>query len=342
MIPSSKPEKETLGQELRRLREQRGWTLEAAAQITKIKAEQLHDLEADNYENFPSAAYVRGFVRIYARALGLDDRKVLAKLEGRIEDEEGDLASLPPLESMPPVTKVRQPTMRRIGSQIIGLTVITIIIGIVFVLWRIGSNFKSYPTGPQVAEVPRALPVSEENSTNLPKKRNEKKKTKTPSNIPRAEVVRPKLQEPNIPRAVVIPPSSPPPSSPTVIEPITEPVTVTQAAAAEVVAREIEAEVGPAVTETNQLEAPRAAVVEKPKVSLQLQATDEVWLRVIVNGNERRPAYDGVMAPGQSGAWQGERFYIVARPASALVVTVNGQSRGQLSQSSARQEFTLP
>ena len=324
MIPGSRSEKETLGQELRRLREQRGWTLEAAAQITKIKAEQLHDLEADNYDNFPSVAYVRGFVRIYARALGLDDRKVLAKLEGRFDEEE-DFASLPPLEAMPPVTKVRQPVMRRIGSQIIGLTVIAIIVGIVFVLWRIGNNFKSYPTGPQVAEVPRALPVRKESeltSESAPKKKAKKKIVS--SNIPRAEVITPKPQEPVIPKAEVITPA----------EPIVKPATTV---VEEVVA---EREVGP-INETNQLEAPRAEVVQ-PAISLQLKATEEVWLRVIMNGNEAHPAYDGIMAPGQSGSWQGQRFYIVARPASALWLTIDGQSRGQLSQSSTRQEFTFP
>ena len=336
MISSSKSEKETLGQELRRLREQRGWTLEAAAQITKIKAEQLHDLEADNYDNFHSTAYVRGFVRIYARALGLDDRKVLAKLEGRIEDEEGDLANLPPLESMPPVTKVRQPTMRRIGSQIIGLTVITVIIGIVFVLWRIGSNFKGYPTGPQVAEVPRALPVREDIPIREPSKKSSHKKSIAPPNIPRATVVKPKPLEPVIPRAEVI-------QSPSLPPPVVNPVAVAQVPVAEVVSSsEVRAEIEPVATETNQLEAPRAEVVVKPQASLQLQATDEVWVRVIVNGDESRPAYDGVMAPGQNGVWQGERFYIVARPASALMATVNGQALGQLSQSSARQEFTFP
>ncbi|MBX7157744.1 MAG: DUF4115 domain-containing protein [Verrucomicrobiae bacterium] len=327
----SKPVQESLGQELRRLREQRGWTLEAAAQITKIKPEQLHDLEADNYDNFPSAAYVRGFVRIYARALGLDDHKVIAKLEGRIDEEEAELAHVPPLEAMPPVTKVRQPTLQRIGGQIIGLMAILIVIGIIFVLWRIGRNFKEYPTDnnnhylTQTNVVPRAVPLNETTPVAIKKKN---KKNKSEANIPRAEVVTPPASEPPIPRAeVVVRNETPPP-----VEPLPEP----QAPSAQPITQEV----GPA-NETNQLEAPRAEVV-KPTTTLQLQATDEVWLRVIVNGNESRPVYDGVMAPGQSGSWQGERFFIVARPASALLLTINGQSRGQLSQSASRQEFTLP
>ncbi|MEZ5405905.1 MAG: DUF4115 domain-containing protein [Verrucomicrobiia bacterium] len=330
----SKPVQESLGQELRRLREQRGWTLEAAAQITKIKPEQLHDLEADNYDNFPSAAYVRGFVRIYARALGLDDHKVIAKLEGRIDEEEAEIAHVPPLEAMPPVTKVRQPTMQRIGGQIIGLMAILIVIGIIFVLWRIGRNFKEYPTDnnnhylTQTNAVPRAVPLYETNTTTVVKKKN--KKNKPEPNIPRAEVITQPAAEPPIPRAEVIVHNETPPP----VEPLPEP----QAPPTQPIAQEVE--VGPA-NETNQLEAPRAEVV-KPTTSLQLQATDEVWLRVIVNGNENRPVYDGVMAPGQSGSWQGERFFIVARPASALLLTINGQSRGQLSQSASRQEFTLP
>ena len=71
-VPTSAQRKTpTLGQELKRLREERGWTLEQAAKVTRIRVEHLHLLERDYYEKFPNTRYVCGLLRIYFRALGL-------------------------------------------------------------------------------------------------------------------------------------------------------------------------------------------------------------------------------------------------------------------------------
>jgi len=77
-----------VGKQLQEAREARNWTPELAARETKIKVDRLHDLEADDYSHFTSPTYARGFVRTYARALGLDEYKILRQLDNKLPDDD--------------------------------------------------------------------------------------------------------------------------------------------------------------------------------------------------------------------------------------------------------------
>ncbi len=60
------------GLRLKTAREQRKLTLQDVARATRIRPDQLHDLENDDYGNFPSPAYARSFLTLYARHLSVD------------------------------------------------------------------------------------------------------------------------------------------------------------------------------------------------------------------------------------------------------------------------------
>jgi cytoskeleton protein RodZ len=62
----------SLGQTLRAAREGKRWDIARAERETRIRARYLAALEAGDYADLPEAVYTRGFVRIYARYLGLD------------------------------------------------------------------------------------------------------------------------------------------------------------------------------------------------------------------------------------------------------------------------------
>ncbi|MCK9261083.1 MAG: DUF4115 domain-containing protein [Azoarcus sp.] len=66
------------GTMLRQAREGRGESLEEVAQALKLSMRQLVAIESGHYESLPGPAFVRGFVRNYARHLGLDPEAVLA------------------------------------------------------------------------------------------------------------------------------------------------------------------------------------------------------------------------------------------------------------------------
>ena len=63
---------DTLGVELRAARESRDLSLEQVEKQTRIRIHYLAALEADEYTELPSAVQARGFLRNYARFLGLD------------------------------------------------------------------------------------------------------------------------------------------------------------------------------------------------------------------------------------------------------------------------------
>lgn len=77
-----------VGAHLRRERELRAISIEEVAQTTRIPLKTLRAVEADDFEALPGEVFVRGFLRAYAKALGLDPAPILARYdEGRQEDE---------------------------------------------------------------------------------------------------------------------------------------------------------------------------------------------------------------------------------------------------------------
>ncbi len=63
---------ETIGEFLRRVREQKGVSLEKIVKITKIRETYLRAIEENNKSTLPGEAYYRAFLRSYASCLGLD------------------------------------------------------------------------------------------------------------------------------------------------------------------------------------------------------------------------------------------------------------------------------
>ena len=66
-----------LGALLRSERENRGLSHEQLAQITRLRKRFLEALENEEWENLPPSVFVKGFIRSYAKALGLDEGKLL-------------------------------------------------------------------------------------------------------------------------------------------------------------------------------------------------------------------------------------------------------------------------
>ena len=99
----------TVGKQLQEARLAKNWTPEMAARETKIQVARVKDLEADDYTHFNNATYARGFVRTYARALGLDEYQILRQLDNKLPDDDsanivtvdGGVAYLPET-AMPP------------------------------------------------------------------------------------------------------------------------------------------------------------------------------------------------------------------------------------------------
>ncbi|MBI1941648.1 MAG: helix-turn-helix domain-containing protein, partial [Acidobacteria bacterium] len=71
----------TFGENLRREREMRGVTLQEISAATKISSRFLEALEGEEFSKLPGGIFTRGFIRAYAKYLGLDEEHVLAEYQ---------------------------------------------------------------------------------------------------------------------------------------------------------------------------------------------------------------------------------------------------------------------
>jgi cytoskeletal protein RodZ len=68
---------ESLGDYLKQARKKKGLSLEKVASQTRIQEHHLQALEAEDFGNLPAKVFAKGFVRSYAKALGLDEEEAL-------------------------------------------------------------------------------------------------------------------------------------------------------------------------------------------------------------------------------------------------------------------------
>ena len=65
------------GERLQREREMRGITLEEIAKATRIGTRSLRALEQEDFGKLPGGIFNKGFVRAYARYLGIDEEQAV-------------------------------------------------------------------------------------------------------------------------------------------------------------------------------------------------------------------------------------------------------------------------
>jgi cytoskeletal protein RodZ len=81
--PSSGETANTVGELLKSKREKKKLSLEEVNKHTKLSVDVLQSIEQDDFGSFESEIYLKGFLRNYAKYLGLDVDYVLQLLEGQ-------------------------------------------------------------------------------------------------------------------------------------------------------------------------------------------------------------------------------------------------------------------
>lgn len=76
-----------VGERLYEERIKRGYTLEEVSKATKIRPSFLLAIEKGEYKKLPSGTYAHGFVRNYARFLGLPEHEILALFKREYAEE---------------------------------------------------------------------------------------------------------------------------------------------------------------------------------------------------------------------------------------------------------------
>jgi cytoskeletal protein RodZ len=170
--PSSHSELALFGEELRREREIRGISLKEIADATKISKRFLEAIERNDHKTLPAPVFTRGFIREYARYLGLQTEDMVNRYnyaaagDDRIEHSahlDRLIAASVPQE--PPPLKPKQgipPAYKRIDRNV--YLVVALIAALVIVSWwaihhkreaRIEADARLDPR-PQVTSAPKA------------------------------------------------------------------------------------------------------------------------------------------------------------------------------------------
>lgn len=70
---------ETVGEYLKRIREEQGLSIEQMTGKTRISPTFIRALEENRLDQFPGEVFARGFVRVYGSCLGLDDEETMTR-----------------------------------------------------------------------------------------------------------------------------------------------------------------------------------------------------------------------------------------------------------------------
>ena len=74
------------GEDLKKIRDELGISLEEISEIVKVRMVFLHAIEDDQFEKTPSKIFLKGFLRAYAQCIGLDADTVASRYLKRMHD----------------------------------------------------------------------------------------------------------------------------------------------------------------------------------------------------------------------------------------------------------------
>lgn len=291
---------QSLGKWLRQAREAQRLSLADVEEVTRIRQKYLAALEAGRWEEMPNEVVGRGFLRNYARFLGLDPQEALDRLRGREPSPPSEPAA-PSLErerpSEPvrppevPVTEVRPadyelleeelfeprrvPWLKWLGQALV-----------VLVLLAVGFGSWAYWNNPYLLASVGLLPPTP---------------TPTPTSTlsPTPQVIR-ITATPTPTHTPTITPTS---TATATLRPTRTPTPT------------------PTVTPT---------IRPTPAEGLEVfvHVTDRCWMEVYADGQE---AFVGLIEPGEDQAWQAqERIQMTIGNAGGAEITVNGERLGFL------------
>jgi cytoskeleton protein RodZ len=153
----------SFGNWLRQQREIRNITLREISDNTKIGMRYLEALEEDRFEVLPAPIFAKGFLREYAKYVGLDPDEVVnfyltAEQRHRAERGGDDVSGVLPI---PPGGTVKPARPLPIGWLLAALGAFTLLLVVFAVVWVVKRNRADRPPEqPQAEATPGLMPVA--------------------------------------------------------------------------------------------------------------------------------------------------------------------------------------
>ncbi|HXG93330.1 MAG TPA: RodZ domain-containing protein [Blastocatellia bacterium] len=172
----------TLGEELKRRREERGITLNDISESTRIGTRFLKAIETDNFSILPGGIFTRSFIRAYAREVGMNEDEAVALYQQQITGQpaqatqpaqpvtETRRAPKPAPPSVEPRPRRPEPVMiRQSGPRVSWPTIIIaggialfIVIVVVALVKQLNKGSETEQSAPPVAQKAAPQPANNE------------------------------------------------------------------------------------------------------------------------------------------------------------------------------------
>jgi cytoskeleton protein RodZ len=300
---------EGLGRKFQEARRARNLSLEEAARLTRIRQSRLAEIEADDFSNFPSLAYAKGFLQIYGKFLEVDVSPYLDAFE-----TSGHLTvdGYSYLQDAPAPKTPRRPVARRTEnsrpSLIPFLIGITILVAGLWFLRFISNLQRITPRPPEAATSASASPSP-----------------------PAAPIVAPRALPVESPARVAAT-ASPVKTTPTIAAPAATPAPTAVAIETPVLPapRAVEPEVRRAVpVRPEEVAAEQAAnetIDANGPNTIDIKPLKRTYMQVTIDDDPTKPAFERWVSPSDGTVeFRGHRFSVRVLDREAVQIRKNGK-----------------
>lgn len=303
---------ESIGEFFKQVRETKGLTIDEVASKTRIRTDFVKALEDGNFAKLPDQVFARGFVRSYARSLGLDEDDAIHRFTqsaGAYYDKQGERERLK-------VKQAEEERKRQSNRKAVAIAIGIAILTLIFLLSREQSSLlvrrSSSDVPPSTSK--RVAPPSSESQDAPPSKQAEAAPLAPPA--------------PPAQSAASAPPKAKPSESPAVPAKTgegnnAEPATVPAATVA--VVPELAAPAPSSLGSDGPLGgiSLEGSGAPEGQLALDLEATELSWVVVQIDGGSPQEA---LLRPGEKASWKGQdQFVLTLGNAGGVKAALNGK-----------------
>jgi cytoskeleton protein RodZ len=298
---------ESIGEFFRQVRETKGLTIDEVASKTRIRTDFVKALEDGNFAKLPDQVFARGFVRSYARSLGLDEDDAIHRFvqsAGAYYDKQVERERLK-------VRQAEEERKRQANRKAVAIAIGIAILTLIFLLSREQSSL-----------------LVRRSSSDLPASASKRIAPPTPE----SQNAPPSQQAEAVPPASKTKPSEPPVVSAKAsvgnnVEPVASPAS-TASAVPELAAPASSSLGSDGPLGGISLEGSGAT---DGQLALDLEATELSWVVVQVDGGSPQEA---LLRPGEKARWKGQdQFILTLGNAGGVKAELNGKPQKPFGQS---------
>jgi cytoskeletal protein RodZ len=317
---------EGLGKKFQEARLARGLTLDEAARLTKIRPSRLAEIEAEDFSQFPSLAYAKGFLLIYGKFLDIDVTPYLEAFEGSenvtVDGYSYLQETVPPKPSRPPIVRRTSSERRSAMPLVIGAVVLIVgffLMKLILNIQRIAPHRPPSTAQAQPPQTPAARTQVAASPGSAPAT------AISPAPAPRAESSPSKVAA--VPSVAPTPPTRP-------AAPITTPPAAASiAAAAQSPAKEPEIRRAEPV-KAEDLATPGAAPAKETAEAaepagpnrIDIRPLKKTYVKVVIDNEATTPAFERWISPSDGTVeFRGQRISVRVLDRDAIQIKKNGK-----------------